>query len=223
MAKAKELVKIERSISFKKILAALGITIVIFTFGLLVGSSITANKVNDILDLEKEARLQLESLELEEKLLDTLPCTSPSLLSEKLNDLGVKLIYLESQYDKGDSRIIELKKPYTILEVRHYLKLRELTKQCNEDYTMVLFFYSNKGDLIKLSEKQGFVLDYLQKKYTTNRVKIYSFDTDLDLELIETMKKLYGIKTLPSMVIDDNLYVGFHDKEELERIIESKL
>ncbi|MFC1686196.1 hypothetical protein ACFLZZ_04230 [Nanoarchaeota archaeon] len=220
---AEKLIKGERKMSAKNVLLALLITGVIFAIGLLVGSSITADKVDDILTLEREARLQLESLDLEEKLLQATPCANPESLSRQLNELGVKLIFLESQYEKGDSRITDLKKPYTILEVKHYLKLRDMVEKCDNDYTMVLFFYSNEPDMIGASEEQGFVLDYLQKKYSTKRVKIYSFDTDLDLDLVNTMKRIYGIKTVPSMVISDKLFVGFHDKEELEELIESGL
>ncbi len=222
MVKRKELIAAERRVSIRNILAALVITAVVFGLGLSVGSSITTSKVNDILDLEQEARLQLESLELEEKLLEGTPCTSPSLLSSKLNDLGVKLIFLEGQYDKGDKRITDLKKPYTILQVRHYLQLKEMTEMCGKGYTMVLFFYSNQPEFIGVSEEQGFVLDYLQKKYSTDKIKVYSFDTDLELDLINTLKEVYGITTIPSMVINDKVYVGFHDKEELEQIIESE-
>lgn len=217
----REISKIDsRFVSWRKILTSFLITIVIFSLGVGIGSAITTSKVNEILSFEKEARLQLETLELEEKLLETIPCTSPSLLSGRLDDLGSRLVFLENQYDKDDERILELKRPYTILEIRHYLKLRELVDRCEEDYTMILFFYSNEKDLAGVSEEQGFVLDYLQKKYTADRVKIYSFDNDLNLDLVNTLKGIYEVDDVPSMVINGKLYVGFHDKKELEQIIE---
>ena len=44
----------------------------------------------------------------------------------------------------------------------------------------------------------------------------------MDLGIIRVLKSKYNISTIPSMVIDDKVYVGFHDREELEQVIESK-
>ena len=203
-----------------KILTAFAITVIIFGLGVGVGVGITKSKVDDILDIDREARLQLESLELEEKLLGQTPCVNPRLLTENLVDLTKKLAYLESQYDKNDPTILELKEPYTLLEIRHYLKMKKMVEECGEDYSFVLFFYSNNPELIGESEKQGFVLDYIRKKY--GNLHVYSFDVDLDIDLMNVLKELYKIEEVPSMIIEDRLYVGFHDKEELEKIFESK-
>ena len=135
----------ERKINWIKIAASLAITILIFISGIYLGSLITQGKVNDILQVEKEARLELENIVVESMLLDESPCIDPSQLSSNLNDLGVKLTYLESQYNKNDPRILDLKKPYTLLEVRHYLATKKMIRECSYNYTLVLFFYSNSG------------------------------------------------------------------------------
>jgi len=222
MVKKEELVAEQRIFSWQKILVALVITIIVFSLGLVIGTLITSSKVSDVLSLEKEARFQLESLELEEKLLEDMPCASPSLLLENLEDLSKKLTYLESEYDKGDSRIIELKKPYTLLQIRHYLKMKEMVESCGREYAIFLFFYSNSPEYKQISEEQGFVLSYLQRKYTVERVKVYSFDADLEMDLLETMKKFYEIKTIPSTMIDGKVFAGFHSKEELETVLDKK-
>jgi len=203
-----------------KYIAAITLTCLIFIGGLWVGSTITNSKINDILSVEQESRLQLENLQLEEELLKDTPCKNPRLLSESLEDLGTKLTYLETQYSKGDQRILDLKKPYTLLEIRHYLALKSMTEKCDKDYTIILFFYSNDPANIKESEEQGFVLDYLRKKY--DNVKAYSIDADMDLGIIGVLKDKYGVSIIPSLVIDDKVYAGFHEKEELEQVIENK-
>jgi len=215
--------KEKRNVSKMKYVAAFALACLVFIGGLYAGYMISESKVNDILSVEREARLQLENLELEERLLDATPCMSPSLLSENLDELGAKLSYLETNYDKNDPKILELKKPYTLLEVRHYLTMKRMVERCDsKNYTLILFFYSNAPEFIAESEKQGFVLNYLQKKFTTDSVKVYSFDSDLDVEIIGALKEVYGVETVPSIVMDGKLYAGFHDKDELESIIESK-
>lgn len=210
----------KRTVNRMKFVAALALTCLIFLVGIIIGNIITQGKTNDIITVEKEARLQLENLQMEQALLEDSPCQSPKLLSESLEDLGTKLTYLESEYSKEDPRILDLKKPYTLLEVRHYLALKSSIERCNQNYTLILFFYSNDPSKIKDSEEQGFVLDYLRKKY--GNIKAYSFDSDMDLGIIRVMKEKYDLTIFPSMVIDERVYAGFHSKDELEKLFEGK-
>lgn len=221
--KLEQLNQSDRKISAKKIGLVFAMTVLIFSVGLLVGYAITSAKISDIANFERESRFQLESLDLEEKLLNEVPCVDSGALTDKLSDLGARLTYLESQYDKNDPRVIELKKPYTLLQARHYLRLRDMKESCGQDYSIVLFFYSNSAENIKLSEEQGFVLDYLKKKFSSDKVKTYSFDADLDIEIIDSLKRVYGVTSTPSTVIDGKLFVGFHGKEELEKVFEETI
>ncbi|MEM2956332.1 MAG: hypothetical protein QW041_02045 [Candidatus Pacearchaeota archaeon] len=214
----KQISKEERKVDWIKIIAAFALSCLIFIAGIALGTLITKDKVESIVTLEKEARLELETLSLEEKLFEQNPCIDPSHLSKKLDDLGTKLTYLESQYSKNSKEIMDLKKPYTLLELRHYFALKNMIEKCNYNYTLILFFYSNSPENIKISEEQGFVLDYLKKKF--GNVKIYSFDSDLDLDIIKLMKEMYGLTIIPSIVINDKVYAGFHSKEELEKLLE---
>ena len=209
-----------RKMNWSKVLAAFALACLIFILGVYLGTLITQEKVSEITNLEQETRLELESLSLEERLLEDYPCKDPEFLTGKLNELGTKLTYLESQYDKNDPRILELKKPYTLLEIRHYLALKNMAEKCDYNSTLVLFFYSNSNEKIDESAKQGFVLEYLRKKY--ENVKIYSFDADLDMDIIRTLKDINEITILPSTVIDGKVYAGFHDKDELEKIVQSE-
>jgi len=206
----------DRKINWMKVTATLALTIIIFVSGLYLGTLITKGKVNDIINLEKEANLELENIAIESMLLEENPCFDPALLSEKLNDLGSKLTYLEAQYKKNDPKILELKKPYTLLEVRHYLAMKRMVEQCSYNYTLILFFYSNTPEHIDESEKQGFVLDYLQK---LGNVKVYSFDSDLNLGIIRILKGMNSVTIVPSTVINGKVYAGFHDKDELIKIL----
>ena len=210
----------KRKIRKMTLVLALALTILIFIGGIAIGNALTQSKVNDILSSEQETQIQLENLQLEQDFLKDYPCQSPTLLSESLEELGVKLTYLESQYSKDDPRIIALKNPYTLLEVRHYLALKSMTQRCGQNYTLMLFFYSNDPANAKTSEEQGFVLDYLRKKF--DNIKVYSIDSDLDLGIVNVMKNEYSVSVTPSLVIGDKTYVGFHSKEELESLLENK-
>jgi len=215
-----KLTKKERKINWMKITASLALAVLIFVSGIYIGNLITEGKASDIANIEKQARMELENIIVESMILEENPCIDPSMLSEKLDDLGTKLTYLEAEYSKSDPRILELKEPYTLLEVRHYLEMKKMIEECNYNYTLVLFFYSNSQENEGISEEQGFVLDYLRKKF--GNVKVYSFDADLDIGIIETLKKVNDITVIPSTIIEGKVYAGFHDKEELEKVLEGR-
>ena len=207
----------KREVSKMKYLAAFSLACLLFIVGIFFGSQITQSKVNDILATEQQTRLQLENLDIEGMLLQDAPCQSPKLLTEDLETLGTKLTYLESEYSKDDPRILELKKPYTLLELRHYLSLKSMVEKCNQNFTFVLFFYSNEPSKMDQSEKEGFVLDYLKKKH--ENINIYAFDVNLDVPVLNVLKSKYNVVDTPTVVIDDQVYVGFHDKDEMESVL----
>lgn len=210
-----------RRVSKSRYIAAFSMACLIFIAGLTLGYLIDKSKVDEIISIEKEARLEIDSLTLEEKFLEQMPCSSrnPKLLSTRLDDLSTKLTYLEAQYSKNDPTILALKKPYVLLEIQHYLLLKRTVEECNLNYSFILFFYSNSPELIGTSEKQGFVLGYMQKKFTSDRIKVYSFDSDSEIDIIQTLKENYHIEAIPSIVIDNKVYAGFHDTEEIEKAV----
>jgi len=214
--------KMERKISTFRILAIFCLTVLIFILGILASNITTNIKVTDINKVQDDLKNELLSMELEDRLLEEVSCSNATELgsfSGKLNDLATKLNYLESEYEKNDPKIIELKKPYTLLLIRNYLRLRDVVEKCGYDYKIILYFYSNEDDKIDLCEKQGFVLDYLQKKYGYNYLKVFAFDTGLDLPVVRTLMDISNIEVMPSLVIDQKLYAGFHEKDEIEGII----
>jgi len=206
-----------RKVSVSKFTAAIALTCLIFIGGILIGISITKSKTDDIANMKQQLELELSQLDLEDKIISD-NCIDPKLLVEKLDDLSARLTYLEAQYAKNDPKIIELKEPYTLLEIRHYLRMKQMNEICDSNYTLILFFYSNDPENKDNSEKQGFVLDYLRSKY--ENVKIYSFDSDLNMSIIQTLKEANQITITPSTVIDGKVYAGFHDKDELTSVIE---
>ncbi|OYT37651.1 hypothetical protein B6U82_01335 [Candidatus Pacearchaeota archaeon ex4484_31] len=210
----------KRKIVKEKYIAVFALATLLFIVGILVGHWISEWKIKKTLEVEKKLRFDLLSLELETEMLENYPCTIEAMmLEEELGNIARKVSFLEEQLGKRNPKVLELKKYYSLLEIRHYLLMKERKERCNENYTLILFFYSNLPENIEVSEKQGYVLDYLRDKYTTKKVKIYSLDYDLDLGIIKELIRIHNISEVPSLVIDGNLYVGFQSKEKLERIL----
>ena len=91
----------------------------------------------------------------------------------------------------------------------------KLNEECSANYLVTLYFYSNEESCTDC-ETQGYLLTYLRDKYSF--VKTYSFDVELDSPVIDSLKLIYNVTTVPSIVFDGELYSGFLSKEELENI-----
>jgi len=211
----------ERRINVTKIVAVFAITCLVFILGLIIGNVVISSKQEALLSTEESLKLDLIDLELQEKITESNPCTKYVLytLGDRIDQSASKLIMLEGQLGKTDERVIALKKPYTLLIVRHFLLIKERIKNCDEDYVVVLFFYSNEPKYIVDSEKEGYVLSYFSKKYGTENLRVYSIDADLDLGVVNTLKEVYNITEYPTVIINDKKFSGFHSKEELEKEI----
>ena len=130
-------------------------------------------------------------------------------------------------FDKGfllkDQDVIYLKKYYSLLQVKDYILSKKLAEKCGslKKPVFVIYFYSNVGDCPDCI-KEGYVLTRLKEKYPDLRV--YSFDYNLDLAVIGSLKSIYRITSaLPSLVIEDKTYTGYKSVEDMEALLPGTL
>ena len=84
--------------------------------------------------------------------------------------------------------------------------------------TFIIYFYADKKTC-PLCEDQGYILTYFREKYPFLRV--YSFDYNLELAALKTLKSVFRLKgETPIMVINNDVYYGYKNKDELETILE---
>ena len=137
--------------------------------------------------------------------------------SEELNNLAQKLSYTEENLGDKNKEVIDLKKYYSLLQVKDYLLVGKINEKCGIKPITIMYFYSNAGDCDDC-KREGYVLTKLREEFP--EIRIYSFDYNLDLSVVKTMKSIYGIKnTLPALVIWDEAYYGFKSPEDIEKII----
>ena len=165
--------------------------------------------------------LDILSSETRYSLLKQSSCkylTNESILSDELNTIGARLEFMEKQLGVEDKDVLQLKKYYSLLEIKDYQLMSELSEKCDTDPVFVLYFYSNDCDDCK---RQGYVLDSLLKKYP--ELRVYSFDSNLDAVAIRTLISIFGVtEKLPTIFLEKKLHVGFQEMETLEAIISPK-
>jgi len=210
-----------KDIAKTKYLAVFATTTLIFLIGILIGNQVTNAKVSKLDNIEQELRVDTMAIELQYLLLSEDPCKAPesTLLSEQLYQLGSRLRYMEDKYGADNPSVVRLKEYYSLLEIRHWLFLKKTKKECNKDYTFILYFYSKEKENCPTCEEQGYVLTYLRENYPL--VKVYSFDFGISNAALDTIKELY-IKEeseLPIIIINNDVYYGFKDKGAIEKLI----
>ncbi len=196
------------------------ITLGLFFSVFYASNTLTGKKLNELKTIQDNISLDLLSTETQYALLGELNCsqvTPNSVLSDELNDLSKKIEYSDQNLSKSDE-LTRLKKLYSLLEIKDYLLMKEVSSRCGQKSVFMLYFYTT---LENCSEcvRQGYVLTSLREKYPALRV--YSFDYGLNLSAIDTLEKIYKVKDteLPAIVSGGRVYTGFHSVEDIEKLI----
>lgn len=205
-------------ISWKKYLYAFFITMVIFVTAILLSNYLNSKKIGEIKLSEDKIATDILSAETRFALLGEYPCREmeDSDLSSELDDVGEKLNYGEENFSGDREELNNLKKLYSLLEIKNYLLLKKLNNKCAYRPFTILYFYSNNN--CDNCAKQGYVLTYLRQKYP--KIRIYSFDYNLDLSVLKTLINIFAVKdNLPALVIGEKLYNGFKGVEGIESLL----
>jgi hypothetical protein len=206
------------SLVARNALIALGITILLAGTVAFAIKYLNQARVTELIAIENQLSIDTLSLETQFSLLATAPCdsaASSTTLSGELTDLDDRLSYTEGQFGRGNQQVLQLKKRYSLLEIRDYLITKQLATACKAKPITVLYFYSNAGDCDDC-DKAGYALSYLRDTYPALRV--YSFDYNLDLGALKTFIAVNKVENkLPAFVIADKHYYGFTSLAELEK------
>ncbi len=207
-----------------KYILAFIITAAIFGTAFYTANRLDARRVADIRATQEAVSIDILSLETQFDLLGSLDCSTIEdnpVLSEELNSLASRLSVAEQNLGSDNAEVISLKKQYSLLEIKDYILMREISEKCTKFKPVyILYFYSNLGDCPDCS-KMGDVLTYLRQTYPGLRV--YSFDYHLDLSALhtlETLRKIDEAKGLPAFAVNNRAPVyGFKNLDDMQKLI----
>ncbi len=208
-----------RTIDKQKYLSVFAITTLIFISGILLGNHFSNNKISGLSEMTERIQLNTLSAELQFLIVSGEPCRllNESDLSNELHSIGSKLEFMENELGTDNKKVLNLKEYYQLLELRHWLLLKQAHEKCNQNFDLIMYFYTNKQECDRCRE-QGGVLTYLRQK--NRRLSIYSFDDDLENPAMRTVKELYGVKeSMPTLIINEKTYEGFMNSEEIEKAL----
>ena len=134
-------------------------------------------------------------------------------------DLGMQgriIDDLENKFGKNDERVLLRKKFYTLVLLEHLDFVNQLNEKCGYNFNVILFFYSNElGSGAAESETTGRILDSVYSRNYEN-TSIYSFDVNLESELIRLLKEEYGVDSPNTLIVNDVKILNPRKIEDIE-------
>ncbi len=193
------------------------ITVALFGTAFTLSNYFNNKKTASIKASEDQIAIDLLSSETQFDILKDSSCNNldDGILADELDSLGSRLSYMEGQLNPNDPEVLQLKKYYSILQIKDYLLMKQYSTGCKHAPVSILYFYSNTCDDCT---KEGYVLTSLRDTYPG--LRIYSFDYNIDLSAVKTLISINKIPTkLPALIINNKTYNGFMAIDEVEPII----
>lgn len=198
------------------------VTVSIFLIGFLVSEEYNAYKVSSIKDDYRGLFEDMESLQLEEMYLEQKNSSSCSLreyqleqLSGRLNDVMKRLVAYQNAREFS-SEFFNLKRDYTLLQLRAWILTRSIQKECDLDVISVLYFF----DLTTCPscEEQGYVLDFYRRE-VGHKLMVFSVDRELSLPIMGMITTDYNVSSAPVLIINGKKHDGLVNKDQMKEIL----
>ena len=205
----------------QKYFIALLITSGLFLGAFWLSNSLNNQKIDTINAMRDKIAADILSTETRYSLLGETSCSylvdNPDFetgLTDELSTLAGRLKFIESDLGTNNEDVITIERQYTILEIKDYILVQELSHRCNEQIRYILYFYN---DNCPECGNQAIVLDKLHELYPD--VRVYWLNKDLDDPAMQTLVSIFHIKTAPSMVVNDKVYTGFQGLDDITKIL----
>jgi hypothetical protein len=203
-------------VDWKKYLIVFFLTAGLFLIAIWLSNYFGNQKIDELKSIQDNIALDILSSETQFSLLSDLSCKNitDSVLSSQLGEMGQKLEW-EEQNLGNTPEVLYLRKYYSLLEIKDYLLMKNISERCGTKYAFILYFYTTAANCSQC-QPESLVLSDLRQKYPSLRV--YSFDYSTDLSPIQALLEIYKIKdtVLPAVVLEDEVLTGFHTESELE-------
>ena len=133
-------------LALRNAILALAITLAIIGTVIYAINYLDQQRIAELNGIQNQLATDTLSVETQFALLEEGPCedvAAGTALSREVSDLGDRLGTAESRLGSKDEQVIQLKKQYTLLQIRDYILTKRLASTCGVSPVVVLYFYSN--------------------------------------------------------------------------------
>jgi len=206
-------------------LESLVITILILIIGFYIGMSIETYRTNKIVTYYKDYEIQALDLKLQNyyfQIMDESSCKQAIeqnfIFADDIYTQGLVLEKYEEANQISDDLFRE-KKRYVLLKTELWLNSLLLKQKCSNPFDTIVYFYSGDPKNSAQVAQQKILSNVLKtvKEDKGNTVVLLPIAGDLKLKAVDLQMKVYNIKTLPSVLINEKTILeGFHTEDEIK-------
>ena len=185
-------------------LIAFSIATAIFILGFAFTNVVAYLEFQRVSSLQGPTSYQIFQDKLQYTLFEKDICTEESYLkiSKELGYQGQIIGDLETKLGKNNKNVLFRKKFYTLIQLEHLEFVKIINEECGRDINILLFFYSNKKEDLKNSEKLGDILGPIYERNKDNLV-LYSMDLNLDSEIVASLREKYNVEKDPVIILNE--------------------
>jgi len=187
-----------------RVILAFIIAAAVLGFAFMQGYMVSYLSLQRASNIQNDLKIDLLDSQLSGALLQECNEEALAVFSSKLDHSGVLISLLEDKFGKDDKIVLDQKKQYALLEIQHFLTIKDYSERCNKKIDLLLFFYSNSKEYGEEAKNIGKILDKV-KSERDRKVMVYSFDYDLDMDIVKFMKILYNVTSPDTIVVNEKL------------------
>ena len=211
-----------RKLSKETYYIAFLITAGIFLLGLLLGLVIEGERTDFVQEEYQKQKITFTSSQLQYEIFNELQKEEncPAMFQtfytnlEELERTRERLEEYDNKATIGKESFALLQREYLLEEMQYWLLATDIKNSCNFDVVTILYFYASEEDCPDC-DKQSFVLSYLKELFG-DKLLIFSFNAEVNEEpLVSILETAFNITTHPGLVIDENSFTEFIDKDTL--------
>ena len=211
---------------FRAFLESAIIAMLILIIGFAIGLYVEEKRNDAIIDSYKDYELEALDLKLQNyyyQIMDSSSCsTAIEQNFEFADDIYLRGLELE-KYEESNQITDDLareKRRYSLLKTELWLNTILLKKKCNAKFDTLAYLYSGDPTNSAVVAEQKIISNVLKtiKEEKGNDLILLPIAGDLDLKAVDLQKKVYGVESLPSLVINEKIVLeGFNTEDEIKR------
>lgn len=193
--------------------------------GLFIGLYFNQERIDYINDVTTSQNLNYESMQLQYAYIDFIGSEKSCVLLSKtlesdllsLEDLRIKIEKYSRDFNLDDEEYIQLKRKYTLAELKYWLLAKKAKEICGEDVVSLIYFYSPED--CDDCRAQSYILTSLKESFG-GKLLIFSIDESFEEEsMVGILKEIYDVSKYPALIIEDKAFEGLVEKEDLKKLI----
>ncbi len=221
----------KKQLNVKTLVSALAISALLFGTGVYTGFTINKERLSAIETDMRDVIRSIEDFQLQFLFLDkfggeaTCPLLEDSLkkINKQSYEAGRKLT--ENNPDSGEitdyNYYQDLSERYSRILTSYWLLANKLKDACKSSSKTIIFFIQKDAcnkQTPNMCDAQGFVLDNL-KRIFEDKLLIFTLHTDLKEPSVKVIKDYYKVDSYPTVILENERYLGFQDKEALLKLL----